>query len=72
MKLDAGAEVKVAQLHRGEAVGVHAQNVLWLEVPEYYAQSEDENHCQMPVFRLFDPSLKSKSEVPYLCAIPLE
>ena len=38
VELDAGAEVKVAQLHRGEAVGVHAQNVLWLEVPENYDQ----------------------------------
>ena len=33
MKLDAGAEIKVAELDRGDAVAVHAEDVLRLEVP---------------------------------------
>ena len=32
MELDAGAQVEVAQLDRGEPVPVHAQHVLGLEI----------------------------------------
>ena len=33
VELDAGAEIEVAKLDRGEAVAVHAQDVLRLKVP---------------------------------------